>query len=132
MIQKLVLQSIMAVLQSKFIENILHDEFQKFVQDLKNRLVQVIDIVTDNNPEDREQFAALWKDIKENAIQSNLLECIATINNTVQDEVIKTACIAMLKQYISENEINNNYSFGLKNQQNIVQKCQNTSCNHQK
>jgi hemerythrin superfamily protein len=130
MIQKLVLQSIMAVLQSKFIENILHDEFQKFVQDLKNRLVQVIDIVTDNNPEDREQFAALWQDIKENVHQSNLLECIATINNTVQDEVIKTACIAMLKQYISENEINNNYSIGVC-QNNICKKCLNTSCTHQ-
>jgi hypothetical protein len=96
MIKTLILNAI-GILTEKLVNKIDHDELRNFVGTLVLKVQKIAEILFDSNPNNKEQFAALWVEVKSEMLDLGLDFIILVLEKKIKDPFVRDMVISLLR-----------------------------------
>ncbi len=105
MFKRILIFAALRLLKSQLLDKIAYEPLKAYIQGTYTRLEKIADVLTDKNPDDQGQLAALWESEKQNFITETIDSAQSIISVEVDNPVIRDILLETLQAL--EEEIRN-------------------------
>lgn len=102
MLRKILIASALRILKSLVFDKIEYEPVKAFVGGSYGRLEKIATIVTDNETDNKAQFAQFWKQEKAGIVSDTLTTAHNIIEVEVKDSTVKEVVIGLIEEIKAE------------------------------
>ena len=96
MFKKTIINVALKVLDKFVVSKLTYEPARAYIQTLYDDIKQVVDLLTDKNPNDKEQLAEFWEENRAELVGDTLGAAVKIIAKEVKDPDVAAALIEML------------------------------------